>query len=433
MSYLRATGWYKKAESHGKWSLWYRQDGEGNNFELGVPLSPTLRDFAARMSDALRVLETVEERSQLEIVRDLLVTSADVIRVRFADGELADGSVPLEDGSQYFQKARDLMLAAACAAAKPRAYFPSRKPAEATDYLRNVRLGQTEHGSFVLTILSRVPPSLTTSTGKLFENEEPFERRVTQVLSESLGAVRTAAEDAASTGQVESFVEAVGKGVSANLCDAVAGLGKSPTGSRNIEFSFSWSRSRPLLASTKVPNTILFPADAFPVIQEAGLYLKESSPIEDFEARGPVVKLEKADAASNGKITIHCFVEGQPRKVTIELADAEYHQAVAAHDKNQIVRCSGVLLREGRYLRLREPFDFAVEPEEQLAADIDGQRETPADDSAGILSEAAPQLRARILSPRSHRRLSRMSKRGRSLYGRLCLRALPKLDWHNEL
>jgi hypothetical protein len=367
VAYLRATGWNKKAESRGKWSLWYLIDSDGNNFELGVPFSHELRDFAARMSDALDVLETVEDRSQLEILRDLLVTSADVIRIRFTDGELADGSVPLEDGSQYFQKAKDLMLAAACAAVAPRAYYPSRKPAEAIDYLRNVRLGQTELGSFVLTILSRVPPGLTVGGSRSLENGEPFERRVTQVLSKSLEAVRTAAEEAASTGQVESFVEAVDKGVSANLCDAVAGLGQSPTGSRNIQFSFSWSRSRPLLAPANVPNMILLPADAFPVIHEAALYLKESPSVENFAARGPVVKLEKAEEASKGSITIHCLVDGQLRKVTVELSEPDYRRAVAAHGKNQIVRCSGALIREGRTLSLREPREFAIESTDDAA------------------------------------------------------------------
>lgn len=361
VAYLRATGWNKKSESHGKWSLWYLKDADGNDFELGVPLSPVLRDFAARMSDALRVLETVEERSQLEILRDLLVTSADVIRIRFTDGELADGSVPLEDGSQYFQSAKELMLAAACAAVMPRAYYPSRRSAEAMDYLRNVRLGQTEFGSFVLTILSRVPPSLTVGGGKPLENGEPFERRVTQVLSKSLEAVRTAAEEAVSTGRVESFVEAAGEGVSANLCDAVAGLGQSPTGSRNLQFSFSWSRSRPLLAPASVPNMILLPADAFPVIHEAALHLKESPSVEDFEARGPVIKLEKAERASKGSITIHCPVEGQLRKVTVELSDPDYRRAVTAHYKGQTVRCSGALIREGRTLWLRESRGFAIE------------------------------------------------------------------------
>jgi hypothetical protein len=46
------------------------------------------------------------------------------------------------------------------------------------------------------------------------------------------------------------------------------------------------------------------------------------------------------------------------------LGDAEYHQAVAAHDRNQLIRCTGMLVREGRTLRLRDPFDFVVEEDE---------------------------------------------------------------------
>src|SRR5438034_1338067 len=83
---------------------------------------------------------------------------------------------PLEDGAQFFENAKDLILAAACAADTPRSYYPTRKPAKAMEYLRKTRLGQTETGSFVLTILSRVPPSLSASNGVLFEIEEPFER-----------------------------------------------------------------------------------------------------------------------------------------------------------------------------------------------------------------------------------------------------------------
>ena len=75
------------------------------------------------MSDVLQVLEVAEKRTQLEIFQDLLFTSADIVRVRLADSELAEGS---GEGAQFFQKAKD--LAAACAAAGPRAYFSSPPP-----------------------------------------------------------------------------------------------------------------------------------------------------------------------------------------------------------------------------------------------------------------------------------------------------------------
>lgn len=363
VSYLRASGWQKTSERPGKWAAWVRKQDE-EEFEIAVPLTTHFRDFALRMSDALRVLEVAEDRSQLEILRDLLVTSADVVRVRLADRELSDGSVPLEEGAQFFQKARDMMLAAACAAIGPRAYFPSKRPTEAMDYLRKARLGQTEQGSFVLTIISRVPPSLATENGQLFDVEEPFERRVIQTLATSLMAIRSASDDAASTGKVESFVAAVSKGVSANLCDALVGMGTCADSNRSLEINFSWSRSRPLDPQLEIPSEVNFSPDAFPVIEEASVYFKESTPREEFVARGPVVRLERADGAATGKVTIHCFVDGQPRKVLVELGEPQYHQAVSAHDENRIARCSGVLMREGRGFRLHEPYDFMSESDE---------------------------------------------------------------------
>jgi hypothetical protein len=290
----------------------------------------------------------------------LLVTSADVIRVRLAHRELEDGSLPLEEGALFFQKAKDMMLAAACATAGPRAYFPSKKPNQAMDYLRKTRLGQTEPGSFVLTIISRVPPSLSASNGALFEMEEPFERRVALTLAQSLTAVGTAAASAASTGSVESFISAVPKGVSANLCDALVGMTGSLDSRRALEVAFSWSRNRPLSSDQSIPGKILIPPDAMPMIAEAGRYFKETSPREDFELRGPVVKLERAENAATGRVTVLGFVDDQPRKVTFELSEPNYHQAITAHKQEQTVVCYGVLLREGWAFRLSDPHDFSI-------------------------------------------------------------------------
>jgi len=176
VSYLRSNGWTKSREKPGDWSRWLRADQEGEEFEITVPLNHQFRDFAARMGDVLQVLEAFEARSQIQIFQDLLVTGADVIRLRLADAELADTSVPLDEGATFIQKAKDMVLAAACAAVNPRVYYPSRKSAQAMDYIRRARLGQTEPGSFVITIISPVPPSLAGPTGQLFELAEPYER-----------------------------------------------------------------------------------------------------------------------------------------------------------------------------------------------------------------------------------------------------------------
>ena len=158
VSYLRSSGWTKAGEKPGNWSRWVRADQEGEEFEVTVPLNHQFRDFATRMGDVLQVLAVIEARSQLQILRDLLVTGSDVIRLRLADPDLAEASVPLDEGATFVQKAKVMMLAAACAAVDPRVYYPSRKPAQAIDYMRRARLGQTEPGSFIITIILQVPP-----------------------------------------------------------------------------------------------------------------------------------------------------------------------------------------------------------------------------------------------------------------------------------
>jgi hypothetical protein len=359
IAYLRSNGWSKADQQidPNSFSVWVRKDEAGEEYEVAVPLEQDYRDYPLRVADALNVLATVEDRSQVEIHRDLSFVSADVIRVRMIDPELNDGSVAIDEGAEAFPRARDLLLSAACSAVGPRAYFPSRKPGQALDYMRNVRLGQTEHGSFVLTLISRVAPSLGKGDGLLFDAaEDPFERRVTLRLASALAAVKQAARDAVIEQSIGSFLKSVNQGVSANLCDALAGLAKDQEQDRQLEFNFAWSANRPVDPSTI--RRIVFSADTFPTIQEAARQLKETAPTDDYELLGPVVKLDSDQPQENGKVTVVSLVEGTQKKITFELSGDHYRTAVEAHRDENLVKCRGSLHREGRRFSLTEIHDF---------------------------------------------------------------------------
>ena len=177
VAYLRSVGWRQIKESVGNWSIWTFKDSENEEFEVGVPLNRSLRDYRSRMADVLEVLEAVESRSQLQILRDLLVTGIDVVRLRLPDSHVRNAAIPLEDGAVIVQKAKELMLYAASATVKPQSYYPGRRSKQASDYMRRTRLDQTEPGSFVVTILSPVAPSLSNVHGHFWAPEEPFERQ----------------------------------------------------------------------------------------------------------------------------------------------------------------------------------------------------------------------------------------------------------------
>ncbi|PQO46166.1 hypothetical protein [Blastopirellula marina] len=361
VTYLRSHSWKLQREvPNSKASIWTTAIEE-EEYEVLVPFDISIRDFATRMAELLETLAIVEKRSQTQIFSDLLTTFADVIRIRLDDPELKDGSLPIEAYAQVAQRARDLLLAAACSATELRPVWHTRKPQQAMEQVKKIRIGQSERGSYIVTIISKVTPLLSRpQDGTLFELEQPFERRVTQMLATSLYALDNAAADAAVSGELTSFEESVSKGVNANLCDAVAGLWEGDESQRMIDFTFSWSPGRPI--GNNVPSHISFSADRIPVIREAARVMKERAPVKDFELFGQVVKLDREPGQPIGRVTVVGNVDDRQRRVSLELPETEYHKAVKAHDDQLDFRCMGTLVREGRAHVLREPFDVQSYP-----------------------------------------------------------------------
>ncbi len=360
-TYLRAKGWDRTSHNSGS-SVWLKSM-DGDSVEALLPLDSSMSDFSFRMAELLQLLATVEGRSESVIFTDLLTTNADVIRARIEDAELRDGSVPIEIYAQIAQRARDMMLAAACSATQRKAVWYASKPRQAIEQMRKVRMGQSERGSYVLSIVSRVSPVLhTPANGRLFETEAPFERQVTQMLATSLFAMNAAATEAAATGEFEAFQNAVELGVSANLCEAVAGFWDDDNRDRRVEFSFSWSPARPIDHS--VPSSINFNSDRILVIREAARLMKEQSPTEDFLLEGAVVKLDRENMERPGKVTIIGLVDGKPKRVSLELSDPQYGSAIRAHESQLPFQCTGTLSREGRGYVLRDPRNVSVQEDQ---------------------------------------------------------------------
>lgn len=143
-AYLRSHGW-KHTETIGEQAaVWTKSTDSDGEYEALLLLDSTLDDYARRMSEVLQTLAAAEERSQLNILHDITESSADVVRIRLQHGLIDNGAVPLEYAVAMVEQARELMLASACAAVRPRALYAARKPQEAIDYLRGLRMGQTE-------------------------------------------------------------------------------------------------------------------------------------------------------------------------------------------------------------------------------------------------------------------------------------------------
>lgn len=72
--HLQERGWYEDSPFLDNATIWLWKNGEKDEYEILLPLKQSLGDYAARMSEALKTLEVVEGRSQLDILRDLLTS-----------------------------------------------------------------------------------------------------------------------------------------------------------------------------------------------------------------------------------------------------------------------------------------------------------------------------------------------------------------------
>lgn len=353
IAYLRSTGWKLAGYYAQSATVWRR-----GNQQILLPQDVSFADYPRRLAEILDTLAEVETRSQLEIARDLATATSDVVRLRVFSASASDGSVGLEEGVRLVESAKDIMLSGARAAVAPRAYFVSRLPGQADEYMKRVRLGQTEHGSYVVTLVCPVSPELQSAgPASALVVEEPFDRRVTRTLAEAIYKSASAATEAGLRQDMGPFTAAVRDGVSANLCGALAEIGGGMDKGR-IEVGFSWSRSR---SQPEVPSSrIVIPFDSIPVMREAARVLKETYSNDDFELLGPVVRMESPNAASGGDILVYAEVDTW-RRVRLHLEGPDYTAAARAHQQGLEIRCRGHLAKEGRYFTLSKVHEFSVQ------------------------------------------------------------------------
>lgn len=363
--YLRSRGWSQQHifgdQDDPKGALWAKDDGSGD--DVWLPYKKTLGDYDQRLQEAWRQLAAAEHRPLESIINDVLLAKSDCIKLRANHPSSRDGTIPFEDGVLFLDNAKKLIDASASATCSKQSYFPGRRPQAVYDFMRNIRLGQTEKGSYVLNIISHLAPSLKSSApdGES-PAHEPFERQVITTMATSLNKVYLASKSSAASGDFLPFRDSVKFGVTGNLCEAIVGLGKA-AGRAEISFDFFWSpaRERP----NAVPQRIIIGPDCFDIIEEAARVFKETFISEENDIEGYVVNIKDNQLGSpSGRITIATSLNEQLKKIHIDLEGDDYKNAANAIRDGKIVRCSGLIEKEGNRLLIKQPKNFIVTEEE---------------------------------------------------------------------
>jgi hypothetical protein len=351
--YLEKKGWRHESDIDQKASIWTIAEDSNDEAEVLLPLNASFRDYPFRVSEILQTLEAIEQRPQSDIYKNLIESLSDIIRIRLTHDDFGDGTVPLNNGYNLFRHAREMMLSAACSTVESKKHYEKKKPLGANNYLKQARFGQTQKGSFILTIISPIE-----AKDGFNVTETPFERRVVEKLFNSLKFVKTAAENIDPSKidlqLPENYLES---GISSNLCEALLGIYKSGR-EQEIDLSLSWSSSIP--APEDILTSIVFSPEIMPAVSRIAKRLKAD--ISDgYEVVGEVVKLERQKQDSTGQVTIMEKIrEKGKRKIKVELPDEDYQIASQANTERLSVICRGDLVKEGQVYSIANLTSFSL-------------------------------------------------------------------------
>ena len=339
--YARSYGW-SKVGTYGECSDIYTAEKFP---ELILPRTQCLGDYASVVAQIIKILARVSEQDEVSLYKDLMTANRDVVRVRVDDGS-DGGSLSVNSGVDLIDGSRDMLEAVACSLREPKPLYRVRANHEARELLNQVRLAQTEHGSFVVAMWTPVVPPPIPELFPDPDANQPIMRSLTRRLTEALEATRRAVENPAEAAVWDQIVQ---NGVSANLCESLV---KLITPFTKIDVRVKWAMTRPMATAY---HAIRFASADIPILSAAALMFRRSEPKPDEKLTGFVRRLGRDETQADGSIGLRTSIDGHQVSVTVMLKQSDYERAIQAHREKSVVVIRGDLERGGQRWRLLNP------------------------------------------------------------------------------
>lgn len=350
MGYAKARGW-EQFRMTGKLMIFNRSEPASLD-QLLVPVDVSRPDFADRMREAVERLVDFEKRPPTSVITDLMNYDADVLRFRVASQGTERGTLPLIQAIDLLTGAKQSLLSAAHSVLTPLKHHPKLSRNEAVQLLEACRMGQTEQGSFVVSI-SCPMRAVDEEEAGLFGPHQPFARRATSLLTRALADLDQAIEE----NRINSVIDEEHPIVSANLCEALLKMRPAQDGGV-LEFMASWAASEPVEFDSAVfGRSIIFSSDEFESIEDVYRQLRphEESMARLWIAFVDELKGTEDDAGSReGEVVLTIFNDDQLIRAKATLNKDQYKIAYDAHNPSRPLVVCGHLNRGPRVSRLTQ-------------------------------------------------------------------------------
>lgn len=364
-AYLRNTGWTRIETPKSTIALFQKQSLK-DFFEVVLPLDKNFGDYVYRIVDVLEGIAASENREVHQIITDLMLPPSDTVRYRVISKDTTGGTISFVDGFNLLESAKKSLFTIACDIIQPEKYHKRLGLKEAKQFIEECRLGQTEKGSFIASIICPFVNNSKEDRAQqlsIFNKEDEFKnsftRKVTLRLMNSLDTIKQAID----RGEQNRIVDLEGESIiSANFLESIVDL-QFRRDNSEIEIATSWSN---LALEQSSQKAVKFSNDYIPVFENI---ISQIKPIDegfedDFVGKISQVKADPdIHSRMGGEITLN-YILGDEEKVSkakITLDNSVYQEACEAHKKGQTVKVKGKLISAGRSKIIENPTFHIVE------------------------------------------------------------------------
>lgn len=380
-SYLLANGWTEVRRIENELITLRKLNQNGKSYLVWAPMSDEYVDYVPMVAKAIRVISEAENKSEIQLLDDIETAAVgDVLELKTYDVlNVHSHTLPLADGIDLLNKARRLAVAGASSAIDKKPVHARRPYQRVSSFVEKLRLGQTERGSYLVRLISPVQRTLSEGSSQPVLNDTlqapPFSRRAMIGLIQGLKALKDVAESNQRKRQFQfnEYLEAVSRGVSANLCEAILYTEETGEAYRHpLEVGITWSYALP--GDETLPSELIrFEPPLFPYITEAAEEFRRRNP-EYVVLEGYVKILERdvENSDGSGSIRLITTIDGSSRTVRMQLGPEDYDLAIEAHKEGSLVSVAGILEVRGVFRRLQNPTGFQIiEPMSSMFDDDD--------------------------------------------------------------
>lgn len=352
VKYLANTGWIQKPyKRQGIKIFQYNND---SLHQVAVPIENVFSDYKTAMYDVVEAIADVENKPAEQVMLFLLNPNSDILKIRLDRSDIQSGSIFLDDAINLYENAKKLLAATALDVINPRKIHMGRIGDSVQEFLKLCRFGQTEIGSFVVSVVCPFAAFNEDAYEQLsiFSDETECANSLTRKVTNKLMSNIYTIKNSIDLGNIDSFY-ADDSTISFNFFEALSGM-NFQTEKTTLEFIAEWS---PVVKANRCNYSRLSVTNDYyrPIASVAAKIKAETT--KRSEIIGRIKQLSAAaslDERINGTATIvYIGNDNRIKNVKVELCREDYDNAVIAHQQGKTVKIIGDLITGNRNVTMK--------------------------------------------------------------------------------